>query len=88
MTQIHDLYYMKPVDSIRNKLIDKILAIQNADFLKALDSLVSSSAQADKVILSSEQKEILRMSQEDIKAGNVISHTDLNKEVEEWLREK
>jgi hypothetical protein len=28
------------------------------------------------------------MSQEDIKAGNVISHTDLNKEVEEWLREK
>ncbi len=79
---------MKPVDSIRNKLIDKILAVQNADFLKALDSLVSSSAQSDKVILSSEQKEILRMSQEDIKAGNVISHADLNKEVEEWLRER
>jgi len=79
---------MKPVDSIRNELIDKILAIQNADFLKALDSLVSSSAQSDKVILSSEQKEILRMSQEDIKAGNVISHADLNKEVEEWLRER
>jgi len=79
---------MKPVDLIRNKLIDKILAIQDADFLKALDSLVSSSAQADKVILSSEQKEILRMSQEDIKAGNVISHADLNKEIEEWLRER
>jgi hypothetical protein len=79
---------MKPVDSIRNKLIDKILAIQNADFLKALDKLVSSSAQADKVILSSEQTEMLRMSQEDIKAGDVISHADLNKEVEEWLRDK
>jgi hypothetical protein len=79
---------MKPVDSIRNNLIDKILAIQNADFLKALDSLVSSTAQSDKVILSSEQKEILRMSQEDIKAGNVISHADLNKEVVEWLRER
>ena len=79
---------MKPVDSIRNKLIDKILAIQNADFLKALDKLVSSSAQADKVILSSEQKEMLRMSQADIEAGNVISHSDLNKEVEEWLRDK
>ena len=79
---------MKPVDSIRNKLIDKILAIQNADFLKALDKLVSSSAQADKVILSSEQTEMLRMSQEDIKAGDVISHSDLNKEVEEWLRDK
>ncbi len=79
---------MKPVDSIRNKLIDKILAIQNADFLRALDKLVSSSAQADKVILSSEQKEMLRMSQEDIKAGDVISHADLNKEVEEWLRDK
>ena len=78
---------MKPVDSIRNKLIDKILAIQNADFLKALDKLVSSSAQADKVILSSEQTEMLRMSQEDIKAGDVISHSDLNKEVEEWLRD-
>ena len=79
---------MKPVDSIRNKLIDKILAIQNADFLKALDKLVSSSAQADKVILSSEQAEMLRMSQEDIKAGDVIPHSDLNKEVEEWLRDK
>lgn len=79
---------MKPVDSIRNKLIDKILAIQNADFLKALDKLVSSSAQADKVILSSEQSEMLRMSQKDIKAGDVISHSDLNKEVEEWLRDK
>lgn len=78
---------MKPVDSIRNKLIDNILAIQNADFLKALDKLVSSSAQADKVILSSEQTEMLRMSQEDIKAGDVISHSDLNKEVEEWLRD-
>ena len=79
---------MKPVDSIRNKLIDKILAIQNADFLKALDKLVSSSAQADKVILSSEQTEMLRMSQEDIKSGDVISHSDLNKEIEEWLRDK
>ena len=79
---------MKPVDSIRTKLIDKILAIQNADFLKALDNLVSSTSQADKVALSSEQMEMLLMSEKDIAEENFISHSDFEKTAKEWLKEK
>jgi len=79
---------MKPVDSIRTKLIDKILAIQNADFLKALDNLVSSTSQADKVALSSEQMEMLLMSEKDIKEGNYVSHSEFEKSAKEWVKGK
>ena len=79
---------MKPVDTIRTRLIDKILAIQNADFLKALDSLVSSSSQADKVILTAEQTELLEMSQTDISEGRLISQDKLDDEDKEWLKKK
>ena len=79
---------MKPVDSIRTKLIDKILAIQNADFLKALDNLVSSTSQADKVALSSEQMEMLLRSEKDIAEENFISHSAFEKTAKEWLKEK
>ena len=79
---------MKQVDSIRTKLIDKILAIQNADFLKALDSLVSSTSQADKVSLSNEQLEMLEMSNRDIEDKKFISHSEFERTSKEWLKEK
>ena len=69
---------MKPVDSIRAKLIDKILAIQNTDFLKALNNLVSSPHMLTKS-LSNEQLEMLLMSENDIENGDHISHIELRK---------
>jgi hypothetical protein len=77
---------MKTADNIRNRLIDKILAIQNTDFLKALDNLVSTSAQADTVRITKEQREMLKMSERDIAAGKLISHDRLDIEDKEWLR--
>ena len=77
---------MKTADNIRNRLIDKILAIQNTDFLKALDNLVSTSAQADTVQLTKEQKEMLKMSESNISAGKLISQDKLDFEDKEWLR--
>lgn len=77
---------MKPVDTIRTSLIDKILAIQNADFLNALDNLVSSSSQANEVKLTEEQKLMIQMSDEDISAGRVISQDILDRQDTEWLR--
>jgi hypothetical protein len=82
--QISDIRGMKPVDTIRTKLIDKILAIQNTDFLKALDKLVSSTSQADKVMLSSEQTEMLEMSKTDISEGRLITQDELDKEDKKW----
>ena len=61
---------MASVDKIRNGLIDKIQAIQNRDFLEALDKLMPSSvSESDIVELTSEQKILLEMSENDIEQG-------------------
>ena len=80
---------MATVDKIRSQLIDKILAIKNKDFLEALDKLVaSSSSSSDLVELSSEQKEMLQMSEKDIEDGRLISQEAMNKRNLEWLNEQ
>ncbi|MEN8249494.1 MAG: hypothetical protein ABFS32_11225 [Bacteroidota bacterium] len=79
---------MKTADNIRNSLIDKILAIQNTDFLKALDNLVSTSAQTDTVSITKEQREMLGMSENDISTGRLISQNKLDMKDNEWLRRK
>ena len=79
---------MATVDKIRSKLIDKILSIQNKDFLVALDNIISSiSAENDIVELTKEQKEMLEMSEADIKNGRLISQEAMDKRNIEWLNE-
>lgn len=77
---------MATVDKIRNALIDKILTIRNKDFLIALDKLIStSSAEEHSIELSTEQKEMLEMSEDDIKSGRLISQEAMDKRNLEWL---
>lgn len=79
---------MKSVNTIRTNLIDKILCIQNVEFLKALDNLVSSSSQENIVKLTEEQKLMLQMSEEDILAGRIISQEKIDLEDIKWLKMK
>lgn len=80
---------MKQVDKIRNGLIDKILTIKNKDFLEALDKLISSSLfESDVVELTKEQKEMLKMSEDDIKKGRLISQEAMDKRNLEWLNDQ
>jgi len=80
---------MAGVDKIRSQLIDKILAIENKDFLEALDKLIaSSSSSSDLEELSAEQKEMLEMSDDDIERGRLISQEAMNKRNLEWLNGK
>lgn len=77
---------MATVDKIRSGLIDKILTIRNKDFLVALDNLISSSAADTNVVeLTAEQKEMLEMSEADIKNGRLISQEAMDKRNLEWL---
>lgn len=77
---------MATLDKIRNGLISKILAIRNKDLLQALDKIVSSSSIDNEVVeLSLEQREMLEMSEEDIKDGRLISQDQMNKRNLEWL---
>ncbi len=77
---------MATVEKIRSGLIDKILAIENREFLEALDKLIASSLpNSDIVKLSDEQKAMLEMSEQDIASGKLISQEAMNKRNLEWL---
>lgn len=79
---------MKPLDTIRTSLIDKILTIQNMDFLKALDNLVSTSSLTEEVKLTDEQIWMLQRSEDDISESRTISQDNLDQQDIEWLRKK
>jgi hypothetical protein len=77
---------MTTVDKIRTGLIDKILSINDKDFLEALDNLISSSKSESEIVeLSNEQKIMLEMSEDDIKRGKLISQDAMDKRNVEWL---
>lgn len=77
---------MSTVENIRNGLINKILSIKNKDFLVALDKLISSSSsESENIELTKEQKIMLKMSEEDIKNGKLISQEAMDKRNLEWL---
>lgn len=71
---------MQNIHSIKNSLIDKILAIQSVDFLSALNFLIDSCSKESVVTVSQKQKNILLASEEDIKYGRVKSQEDLHNE--------
>jgi len=79
---------MRSIDLIKNSLIDKILTIKNQDFLVALEKLIDSSSTTNKVELTEEQKLMLLMSEDDIKAGRLISRDELDKNDLSWLKEQ
>lgn len=79
---------MTAIDKIRTALIDKILSINDKDFLEALDKLIASSKAEDEIVaLTKEQKTMLEMSENDIKEGKLISQDAMTKRNLEWLNE-
>lgn len=80
---------MASTSEIRNRLIDRLMAIRNSDYLKALEKMIdSSNIQETSIVLTEEQKIMLAMSDEDIKTDRVINQDSLNKQELEWLKEK
>jgi hypothetical protein len=68
----HQLIMPSSIDHLRNAIIDKLMAISNKDYLV--------------VELSPEQILMLKMSDNDIKNGNVIAQDDLDEEDLKWLK--
>jgi hypothetical protein len=76
---------MTTLDIIRNSLIDKIIATNNENLLSAIANIFESTQSEEKIQLSSEQIEMLMMSENDIKCGKLISEDELRKTDLEWL---
>ena len=72
---------------LKNLLKLKIDAIQDKDFLNALNTLVESKTE-NIILLTEEQNELINQSQKEYLEGNFIENNLLNEEVEKWLREK
>jgi hypothetical protein len=68
---------MSIVDHIRNTLIERILTINDKDYLLALDALISvSAANQDPFDFTKEQKLMLQMSENDIIHGRTIAQEE------------
>ncbi len=79
---------MSATDHIRNGIIEKLLTISNKDYLTALFQLVkNSTSDKDTVKLTEEQLVMLKLSDRDIKEGNLISQSQLDKSDLKWLKE-
>ncbi len=76
---------MTALENIKNSLIDRILATKNEKLLEAIDRIFASTQTEEIISLSSEQIEMLSMSERDIEAGNFISESELKKRDSEWL---
>ncbi len=76
---------MNALDNIKNSLIDRILATKNERLLEAINGIFDSTQSEEIISLSSEQIEMLLMSEEDIQTGKFISESELNKRDSEWL---
>jgi hypothetical protein len=80
---------MSSATHIRNRVIDQLMTIKNVSYLQALSDMIDlSHIQEEAVALTEEQKIMLVMSEEDIKAGRVIDHHTLNESELQWLKGK
>lgn len=80
---------MTTVDTLRDSLIDKLLAISNEEYLTALNKLVEKSNMSNEPVkLTEQQIELLKLSDDDIQTGRLISHDELYKNTLAWLKEK
>ena len=76
---------MNTLDSIKNNLIDNILATNNEELLKAVFSIFKIAKTENKISLTDEQEEMLILGEKDIEYGNLVSAKDLDKLDNEWL---
>lgn len=75
-------------NEIRNRVIDRLLSIDNSEFLQALESMIkSSNIEQSKISLTEEQKVMLVMSESDIQNGKIIDQDSLNAQELQWLNE-
>jgi len=73
------------LENIKNSLINRILATKNEKLLEAIEGIFASTQTEEVLSLSSEQIEMLAMSERDIETGNFISESELSKRDSEWL---
>lgn len=76
---------MTPLETIKNNLIDHIMATKNEKILHAIENLFKSDKFEETYNLSSQEIEMLAMSEADILNGNLVSEQELDELDKKWL---
>ena len=76
---------MKTLESLKSRLIDRIMVARNEELLAAIEAILNSTEPDGRIHLDSHQIEMLLMSEKDIENGNLISDSDLEKADSEWM---
>ena len=76
---------MNALENIKNSLIDRILATKNELLLEAIKSIFDSTQSEEMISLSTEQIEMLSMSEKDIGYGKLVSESELSNRDSKWL---
>ena len=76
---------MNTLENIKNSLIDRILATRNEQLLEAIKNIFDSTQSEEIISLSTEQIEMLSLSEKDIEDGKLVSESELNKRDSKWL---
>ena len=76
---------MNALENIKNSLIDRILATRNERLLEAIKNIFDSTQSEEIISLSTEQIEMLSMSEKDIEDGKLVSESELSKRDSKWL---
>ena len=75
------------VDGLKNKIIEQIIATNNERLLDAIAAIFEATTIDDGIInLSSTQIEILKMSEDDLQYGHIISQEELDKLDAAWMQ--
>jgi len=73
---------------LRHRIIEQLSHIEDVSFLNAIKTIIESKASESIYKLSDYQKKRITSAREQLKNKQVISHDDLQKEIDQWLSSK
>jgi len=76
---------MTKIETLKNNLINQILASKNEELLQAINDILHTTKPEEITSLSLEHIEMLNMSEKDILNGNLISESELNNLDSKWM---
>ena len=73
---------------LKQELISRISGIEDVDFLNAIKTILDFNRKEPFIELTKDQELELFLASKEGEKGNFISQSEMDKKVEEWLREK
>lgn len=70
---------------LKQELIHRISRIEDIDFLNAIKTILDYNKKETFIELTADQEKVLLFASKDGKKGNVISQSEMDQKVEEWL---